>query len=227
MSEGEGFLARWSRRKRAAAAGAPPATTPAVAEPPGAAAAEAAGPPGAAPAMPAEAAPPPLETPAAAGAAAEFDPASLPPVESLTTESDISAFLRPQVPAALRHAALRRAWTLDPAIRDFTGPADYAWDYNAPNGVPGFGLELGGDVKRLLAQAIGLTEEPEGSPAPEDAPAAEPATLAEAPALPELKPEPEPERPALSTETPGEEPAAEAPPAPPLPPRRHGGAIPV
>src|SRR5690606_12871261 len=52
-------------------------------------------------------------------------------------------------------------WSLDPGIRDFMGPADYAWDFNAPDGVPGFALELGGDVKRLLAQAIGAPPEPE------------------------------------------------------------------
>ncbi|MFX8512285.1 DUF3306 domain-containing protein, partial [Acinetobacter baumannii] len=73
--------------------------------------------------------------PPAAGSATppalEFDPASLPPVESLTPESDLAPFLRPEVPAALRQAALRRLWSLDPTIRDFVGPADYAWDYNA------------------------------------------------------------------------------------------------
>src|SRR4051812_22255607 len=96
----EGFLARWSRRKRDAAR---PRPEPAPA---------AEGPPAA------------VETAAEAEA---FDLASLPPVESLTAESDITAFLRPQVPAALRTAALRRVWTLDPAIRDYVGPADYAW----------------------------------------------------------------------------------------------------
>ena len=125
----------------------------------------------------------------AAEALPEFDPASLPPIESLTAESDIAAFLRPQVPAALRTAALRRVWTLDPAIRDYVGPADYAWDYNAPDGMAGFSLELGGDVKRLLAQAIGLVEEdeekapvgtvvaelPEAAPPPLSAPVAAPA----------------------------------------------------
>jgi hypothetical protein len=122
--------------------------------------------------------PPAPEPPAEAPAEAlpEFDPASLPPIESLTADSDIAAFLRPQVPAALRTAALRRAWTLDPAIRDYVGPADYAWDYNAADGMAGFSLELGGDVKRLLAQAIGLVEEeekPPGAP-PEGEPAALP-----------------------------------------------------
>src|SRR5215218_9962992 len=100
MSEGEGFLSRWSRRKRAAAAAAPPQPPPAP-------------PPQAAPSKVAA-----LPSPEPA-----FDPVSLPPVESLTAKSDFAAFLREEVPAALRRAALRRAWTLDPGIRDFVGPA--------------------------------------------------------------------------------------------------------
>ena len=141
-----------------------------------------------------------------------FDPASLPPVEGLTAASDFTAFLRAEVPAALRQAALRRAWTLDPAIRDFIGPADYAWDYNAPEGVPGFALELGGDVTRLLAQAIGALKEA-AAPAEPEAP-----TEPEAPGAPEEPPPP----PIARLEAP------EAAPEPPASrPRRHGGAIPV
>jgi hypothetical protein len=208
MSEQEGFLSRWSRRKRAAV-DAPPA--------------------------PAEAAPPlaapstgyPVAGSPAAEALPEFDPASLPPIESLTAESDITGFLRPQVPAALRTAALRRVWTLDPAIRDYVGPADYAWDYNAPDGMAGFSLELGGDVKRLLAQAIGLVEEdeekapvgtvvaelPEAAPPPLSAPVAAPAA--------ELERGPDP---AAQPDSPIGS-SLDSPLA--APPRRHGGARPV
>lgn len=191
MSDDEGFLSRWSRRKRAAV------TPPSPAQAPDRALDLAQGEPATAP--PAEALP-------------EFDPASLPPVESLTADSDITAFLRPQVPAALRTAALRRAWTLDPAIRDYIGPADYAWDYNAPDGMAGFSLELGGDVKRLLAQAIGLVEAEEEKPqaAPDEPAAAEPP--AETP-------------PPLVAEPPAPIAVAGPEPAPPL--RRHGGARPV
>jgi hypothetical protein len=193
--EEEGFLARWSRRKRQAAAGA------AEPEPP----------PAAAPPPPA---PAPAETPPEEEA---FDPASLPPVESLTAASDITPFLRAQVPALLRQAALRRLWSLDPAIRDFVGPADYAWDYNAPAGAPGFALDLGGEVRRLLAEAT--------------APARTTAQEAEAAPPPEAPPEPAPVLPSAegaAPEIPPEGAAAEA--APPDPPplrRRHGGARPV
>jgi hypothetical protein len=43
------------------------------------------------------------------------------------------------VPAELTRAALRRAWTSDPAIRDFIGIAENQWDFNDPDGIPGFG----------------------------------------------------------------------------------------
>ncbi|MBV1797166.1 DUF3306 domain-containing protein [Siccirubricoccus sp. G192] len=199
----EGFLSRWSRRKREAAEGHPP--EPAAEAP----AAEV-------PVVDA----PAVEAPVTEDAPPEFDPASLPPVESLTAESDIAGFLRAEVPAALRQAALRRIWTLDPAIRDFVGPADYAWDFNAPDGVPGFALELGGDVGRLLAQAIGLREEE--APAPEPPPAADSAEAAAPeppPAIAEAAADPPPAPPAP-------DPPALAPPAPVPMARRHGGAIP-
>ena len=197
MSE-EGFLSRWSRRKRAAEAGRP-VEEAAQAPPPA---------PAAPPAEPAE---------------PEFDVASLPPVESLTIESDITAFLRKGVPEALKRAALRRAWSLDPAIRDFVGPADYAWDFNAPDGVPGFSLELGGDVQKLLAQAMGLERQDateEAAPARADDSATDPHATVEA-----AEP-PGPPAPALAE-------AATPPPAPEPPDmtapveRRHGSALPT
>ena len=176
-------------------------------------------------------APAPVAAPTSAEPAEpEFDPASLPPVESLTAESDISAFLRAEVPVALRRAALRRIWTLDPAIRDFVGPADYAWDYNAPDGVPGFSLELGGDAQKLLAQAIGLGEpEPGDEAPPADAGEVRPADVASSPAPPGPPAEaaaPEvPPLPILAAGT--EAPPDTVPAAPPVPVRRHGGATPA
>jgi hypothetical protein len=192
--EGEGFLSRWSRRKRAVVEGRAPE------EP--------------APPAPLEAKP---EAPPAAPED-DFDLSSLPPIDSLTIESDFKAFLHRKVPLELRSAALRRAWSLDPAIRDFIGPADYAWDFNAPDGVPGFALELGGDAMKLLSHALGLdapASKPEAE-APDEAVA-----VAEAPA-PEVLPEP----PSLAIAEAA--PEAEAPPEPPPErPRRHGSALPV
>lgn len=192
--EGEGFLSRWSRRKRAVVEGRAPEEAP--------------------PPAPLEAKPEALPV----EPEDEFDLTSLPPIESLTIESDFKAFLHRKVPLELRSAALRRAWSLDPAIRDFIGPADYAWDFNAPDGVPGFALELGGDAMKLLSHALGLD-------APVPKPAAEPQdeapAIAEAPAL-EAPP-------AVSSFSIAEAaPDPESPPEAPMErPRRHGSALPV
>ncbi|RWP42440.1 MAG: DUF3306 domain-containing protein [Mesorhizobium sp.] len=63
----------------------------------------------------------------------------LPRVEDLTAQSDLSAFLRKGVPKMLKRAALRKMWSLDPAIRDHVGPSEYAWDFNKPGSMAGFG----------------------------------------------------------------------------------------
>src|SRR5688572_10858283 len=63
----------------------------------------------------------------------------LPRLEDLTAESDISVFLRKGVPEALKRAALRKMWSLDPAIRDHIGLSEYAWDFNQPGSMAGFG----------------------------------------------------------------------------------------
>jgi Protein of unknown function (DUF3306) len=78
----------------------------------------------------------------------------------------VSAFLRPGVPADLTQAALRRAWVADPAIRDFVGPAENSWDFNAPDGVPGFGpLRAIDDVQRLAAMVAGVLPPDDGEAA--------------------------------------------------------------
>ncbi len=143
MSEPEKFLDRWSRRKREAADASPPAE----AEKPAAV-------------------PLPPDGEAKEGATeAVFDPASLPPIESITAQSDVRAFLKPGVPPELTRAALRRAWSADPAIRDFIGLIENPWDFNDPYGVPGFGpMPVGENIASLLAQAIGTP------PAQSDAP---------------------------------------------------------
>src|SRR5215472_12372094 len=75
--------------------------------------------------------PPPTES--------RFDAATLPPIESIGAASDIRPFLAPGVPVDLTRAALHRAWSTDPAIRDFIGLSENSWDFNAQDGVPGFG----------------------------------------------------------------------------------------
>jgi hypothetical protein len=85
-----------------------------------------------------------------------FDPATLPPIDSINATSDIRAFLAPGVPEGLRHAALRRAWLTDPAIRDFVGLAENQWDFTKPDGVPGFGsLKPTPELRRMVARVLG------------------------------------------------------------------------
>jgi hypothetical protein len=132
---GEGFLGRWIKRKsdareRAAPDDQPSAETSAQ----GAAKTEDADRP---------------EEPA-------FDLSSLPGLEDITAETNLADFMRKEVPAALRNAALKRAWALDPAIRDYVNPArEYAYDWNTPGGVPGNGpLEAGFDALKQVAEAF-------------------------------------------------------------------------
>jgi hypothetical protein len=133
----EDFLKRWSRRKREAEVAKPPAPETTTSE--------------AAPlAQNSAAAKNNADVPAG-----EFDLATLPPIESITAVSDVTAFLRAGVPVELTRAALRRVWTADPAIRDFVGLAENAWDFTDPNAMPGFGpLESTDEVRRMIAQVV-------------------------------------------------------------------------
>ena len=146
MTDREDFLKRWSRRKREAASEAPDKTTE-VAPPAPAAAPDERGKSGA-----------PRPAPTAAPAP-QFDLASLPSLDSIAADTDIRGFFAPGVPPELTRAALRRAWSVDPAIRDFVGLQESDWDFNAVNGVPGFGeLPADIDIEKLVAQVFGETE---------------------------------------------------------------------
>ena len=92
--------------------------------------------------------------------------ADLPSLDTLTSGTDLAPFLRAGVPSALRNAALRRMWSLDPAIRDFVSEArEYAYDWNSPGGVPGLGPLLPtDDVAAMLRRLVGsVPEQPSGS----------------------------------------------------------------
>lgn len=83
-----------------------------------------------------------------------FDPASLPALESIDAKTSLRAFLDRGVPRELAAAALRRGWSMDPAIRDFIGLSENSWDFNAVGGISGFGSLAPEDVERLLAQML-------------------------------------------------------------------------
>jgi hypothetical protein len=144
MSEPENFLERWSKRKLAKAEPAAPEQkeiAPPTEKEIDPAAPVASG-----------------DAPNAATAKIEdkpFDLASLPPIESISANTDVTAFLRAGVPADLTRAALRRAWSSDPAIRDFVGLVENGWDFNDPNAMAGFGPIGADEAARLLAQAMG------------------------------------------------------------------------
>ena len=129
------FLARWSQRKQEARLPEPTTDVPAVEN-----------------AQPSDVSPP-----QGIDAEPEFDLSTLPTLEELTGTTDITAFLRKGVPEHLRNAALRKSWALDPAIRNYVNPAlEYAYDWNAPGGVPGGGeLGAGIDVARMVSQIMG------------------------------------------------------------------------
>jgi hypothetical protein len=143
MNEPDDFLSRWSRRKREAKAD-PDRDPRHLDEAPQRDKAGAPGQPGTS--EPSAQVPP------------DFDVGSLPPVDSIGADSDISAFMREGVPDSLRHAALRRVWSADPSIRDFVGPNENFWDAAGPDGIPGFGpLDPSLDVKRMVAELFGET----------------------------------------------------------------------
>jgi hypothetical protein len=152
----EDFLSRWSRRKRA------------VREIEGADDAKVSDAVASAPAPEREPSDENARPPAADPAASLFDLKDLPSIESITATTDIRPFLAPGVPPELTLAALRRAWTADPTIRDFVGLADYDWDYHKPGSMAGFGpLEMTDDLRKAVARIIGnIPDENAASTAP-------------------------------------------------------------
>jgi len=103
------FLSRWSRRKHAASRGE-------VAE------------------KPAPAAMPPAQSQGeATGQVAA--PEALPPVESLTPESDFTPFMKPEVDPQMKRAALRTLFR-DPRFNVMDGLDVYIDDYSKPDPIP-------------------------------------------------------------------------------------------
>ena len=160
MSEPENFMARWSRRKREAAEDAEATKSSAAPD----AAAQSVHPiqdqreGSDAPRARSGGSEPPELAP---------DPAKLPPIETITAETDIRAFLAPGVPPELTRAALRRAWAADPKIRDFIGLSENSWDFNAPGAMTGFGsLEMTDELRQQIARMVGrsLGSEPNDRP---------------------------------------------------------------
>ncbi len=260
----DGFLSRWTRRKRAVRAaelaerttdrGFKPSAN-AEAEEDAVAAADAAERHESEGIVDAGSAPSEAASERVTGDPAEpADPLpELPDLDALTRDSDLTPFLRSGVPAALRNAALRRMWSIDPAIRDFVSEArEYAYDWNSPGGVPGLGPLLpSDDVQAMLRKiVVGLPAEA-AEPAADESPSAPAAVDPDAAIVPEAEPPTEePGRPALVVHASVQaSPLPDAPPSPasaeiePVTPapqrgsnpvaapgprlRRHGGAKPA
>jgi hypothetical protein len=170
------------------------------------------------------------------------DLSNLPPIESITAATDVTAFLRQGIPPQLSRAALRRAWASDPTIRDFVGLAENAWDFNDPHAMPGFGPldysdeQLGALVDRIVGGVRGaadslttaIPEQKDASPSADSN--HEPLLESRAPeTVADLSPSGE-----ISSDEPPSAPAAVQPEAPPsvesdqTSPRRrtHGSALP-
>lgn len=127
--EDGGFLGRWARRKQEA--------------------------------QRAEAYPEPrIETPAMPEPATDTaEPLPLPSLDDVVPGGDVSRFFQAHVPEALRKAALRKLWTTDPEISGFIEMADYQWDFNNPDSIPGWSSSLKTeDATRLLGRMFGVGE---------------------------------------------------------------------
>ncbi len=141
----EGFsLKRWSRRKLEAAQAAAPAAVPASAVP---------APPNAVAAAPA---------PVLAASPAAHEAPVLPPVESLTHDSDFSAFMQPKVDEAIKRAALKKLFT-DPRFNVMDGLDIYVGDYTQPDPMPDGMLEKLGKVYAAVTESAVKVDAPSPS----------------------------------------------------------------
>jgi Protein of unknown function (DUF3306) len=143
----EPFISRWSRRKSAAKTAVPLEKPPELAE-------------NVAPPLPVEAAP--------------AAPEPLPPVESLTPESDFAAFMKPDVDPSLKREAFKKLIE-DPRFNVMDGLDVYIDDYSQPDPLPEGWLE-----KMTQMRYLGIFKEDE-----KDAEDAEKAAKTEPEALPE------------------------------------------
>jgi hypothetical protein len=134
----EGFLSRWSRRKTQSKA-APEAARDA---------------PAVTPAQPAPAIPK-----AEAGVPSRPPPEPLPPVESLTPESDFAPFMQPEVDADTRRKAVKMLFQ-DPRYNVMDGLDVYIDDYSRPDPLPEGWLEKMTQMARLGEYKEPEKEEP-------------------------------------------------------------------
>lgn len=140
---GDDFLSRWSRRKHEARGGArqeepaPPSLPPASAQ----------------------AAPAPAEP--------RKEPPPLPPVESLTPESDFTPFMRSEVDPGVRQQALRTLFR-DPRFNVMDGLDVYIDDYSKPDPIPADWLGKLNQLARLGDFRLTEAKREEAEATPQD-----------------------------------------------------------
>lgn len=157
MSE-DPFLSRWSRLKKASAKGERAGDIAPAAAPPVAPAA-ASGP-----------------SPVNAAADAEGQGALLPPVESLTPESDFSPFMRAKVEESVKRQALKTLFQ-DPRFNVMDGLDVYIGDYSVADPLPDGWLEKMSQMAHLGDQPARLEEERKAAEAAQAAAAEAPAQV--------------------------------------------------
>lgn len=164
MTRDEDFLSRWSRRKHAIRKGED-----------------------------VEAAPPvPAAAPAARAPAESHEPREalpLPPVESLTPESDFAPFMQGEVDPLVRRRALRTLFS-DPRFNVMDGLDVYIDDYSKPDPIP---AEWFGKMQQMAR--LGDYAAAEEKSAEDEGVSASPDQAAIAPEIQDLSPE-EPQPPA-------------------------------
>ena len=156
MTDGPEFIRRWSRRKQAARQDAKAADAPTVEDPK----ADSDG----------DDAPAATDPPEAGDSAkAEQEALKLPDIDSLSTDSDFTPFLKKGVPKELRNRAMRKLWLVNPVFGHLDGLNDYDGDFtDAETVVKG--------LKTLYKVGQGIVLKPDPEPAPEpieDAPPAD------------------------------------------------------
>jgi hypothetical protein len=156
MSEREGRLSRWSRRKREAEAAEREAAQPKV---PAAAEGEA-------------------ETVDLAGLtdAEALERLGLKDPDEMQPGDDFSAFLKQAVPEHLRRRALRRLWRSNPVLANLDGLNDYDTDFTGDSVAPGTlktAYKVGVGLVRDLPQAAEAAAEATAEAAGEAKPAAD------------------------------------------------------
>jgi Protein of unknown function (DUF3306) len=130
--------------------------------------------------------------------------APLPPIESLTIESDFAPFFKPQVAESIKRAALKQLFR-DPRFNIMDGLDTYIDDYTRPDPIPSAMLE---DLMQRRVSLPMLATEPDPRKRALEEPAgAQPATSVEAISPPASDVEPSPVAAAPATAAPA---AAEA-----------------